>query len=508
MDLELNREHISCYDMVLNTRLCQEETLETIVPDACPDILHIVDAGGQICLTGKDVHDGGASVTGIVNGWVLYRPEGEDLPVCRMEVKLPFTIRGEAAELLSQGRCTAQPFLRKVDARVLNPRKVLVRADIGVEMQLFQPRELALCSGINAREDAGIQQLTCEHSAYMTSAVQEKEFTIYDEIRLSAGPGGPCEILSVCADASCTESKLIGSKLIFKGEAVLRVRYLVGGQLLCMRCPLAFSQIIEIPNAGEMADCCVLICVTSLNCVPSDDDGRTLNLTIDLLGQAVVRERYPLVLLQDAYSTVCDMVTEQETYPMCQLSDHCIHPQNVRELLETEDMVKNIIDAGVTVCDVSQVRQGDHVSVGTELQISMLYLDEQDVPRSLSRVISVGGQLDLPPQGSCLLHCSCPGELYASPAAGGVEVRFNLEFHCLVTARRPIPVIRTARLEDMQPSAPVDHPSVVLRFAAPGETLWDIAKAYRTTQDRIRQANQMDISDLPAGRMLLIPSSR
>lgn len=507
MDLELNREHISCYDMVLNTRICQEETLETIVPDACPDILRIVDAGGQICLTGKEVHDGGACVTGTVNGWLLYQPEG-DLSVCRMEVKLPFSIRGEASELLSQGRCAAQPFVRKVDARILNPRKVLVRADIGVEMQLFQPRELVLCSGISAQEEAGVQQLTCEHSAYMTAAVQEKEFTIYDEIRLSAGPGGACEILSVCADALCTESKLIGSKLIFKGEAVLRIRYQVEGQLFCMRCPLAFSQIMETPNAGERADCSIQMCVTSLTYVPSDEDGRILNVTLELLGQAVVRDQYPLVLLQDTYSTVCGMVTEQETYTLCQLSEHSMHPQSVRELLDTEDMVKSIIDAGVTVCDLTQTRQDDHLSVGAELQISMLYLDEQDVPRSLSRVITVSGQLDLPPQSSCLLHCRCPGELYASPAAGGVEVRFNLEFHCLITARRPIPVIRNARLDEVQTCEQGEHPSVVLRFAVPGETLWDIAKAYRTTQDNIRQANQLDISDLPAGRMLLIPSSR
>lgn len=508
MDLELKREHINCYDMVLNTRICQEETLETIVPDACPDILHIVDAGGQICLTGKDVHDAGASVTGMVNGWVLYQPEGGDAPICRMEVKLPFTVRGESSELLSQGQCSARPFLKKMDARVLNPRKVLVRADIGVEMQLFQPRELALCSGIHAGEDAGVQQLTCEHSAYMTAAVQEKEFTIYDEIRLSAGPGGPCEILSVCADASCTESKLIGSKLIFKGDTVLKVRYLVDGQLFCMRCPLAFSQIMEIPNTGDRADCSVQMCVTSLEYVPSDEDGRTLNVTAELLGQAVVRDQYPMLLLQDAYSTACGMVTEQESYALCQLSDHCVHPQNVRELLETEDMVKNVIDAGVTVCDVTQARRGDHMSVGAELQISMLYLDERDMPKSFSRVITVSGQLDLPPQGSCLLHCGCPGELYAAPAAGGVEVRFNLEFHCLVTARRAIPVVRNARLEEVQPCTTADRPSVVLRFAAPGETLWDIAKAYRTTQDHIRQANQMEVSDLPVGRMLLIPSSR
>ena len=46
MELNLEREHINSYDMLLDTSVYQEETLETIMPDACPDILRIVDAGG------------------------------------------------------------------------------------------------------------------------------------------------------------------------------------------------------------------------------------------------------------------------------------------------------------------------------------------------------------------------------------------------------------------------------------------------------------------------------
>jgi len=48
----------------------------------------------------------------------------------------------------------------------------------------------------------------------------------------------------------------------------------------------------------------------------------------------------------------------------------------------------------------------------------------------------------------------------------------------------------------------------VLRLAAPGESLWDIAKAYGTTTEQILQANELEEEDLPLGRMLLIPSTR
>ena len=52
--MEFERDTIINYDTVADVTLCQEETLESIVPDACPDILRIVDVCGQATLSGKD----------------------------------------------------------------------------------------------------------------------------------------------------------------------------------------------------------------------------------------------------------------------------------------------------------------------------------------------------------------------------------------------------------------------------------------------------------------------
>ena len=507
MELNLEREHINCYDMVLDTDVCQEETLEAIVPDACPDIAWIVDTGGQICLSGKHVRDGGLSVSGTVKAWVLYQPEGGQ-ELCRVEVKLPFTVQAEAAQLHSQGQCMVTPCLRSVDARSLNPRKILVRADIGLGMQAYQPREFVLCCGISCDEDAGVQQRTAQHMAYLTQAVQEKEFTFYDEVRLSAGPGGRAQVLSVRVDPWCMESKVIGSKLIFKGEVALQVRYLVGGELCSMRCAMPFSQIMELEGAGEAADCEMAMCVTDVDWTVAGEDGRTLNVTLELLGQAVVRDRYPVTVLQDTYSTVYQMTIQQENCVLNQLLDFGVRPQSVRELMETEAPAKTVVDAAVSVSHLKQSRQDNQQVLTAELRMNVLYLDEQDIPRSLSRNLTVSGRLDLPGNGECRCSCRCPGEVFAVPAAGGVEVRFNPEFYCLVTRQQTVPVVSGARFGQMHGERQGEQPSVVLRMAAPGEELWDIAKSCSTTQERIRQANQLDEDELPVGQMLLIPSAR
>ena len=43
MELEFDRDVMEGYQVIADDTICQEETMEAIVPDACPDILRIVD---------------------------------------------------------------------------------------------------------------------------------------------------------------------------------------------------------------------------------------------------------------------------------------------------------------------------------------------------------------------------------------------------------------------------------------------------------------------------------
>ena len=51
------------------------------------------------------------------------------------------------------------------------------------------------------------------------------------------------------------------------------------------------------------------------------------------------------------------------------------------------------------------------------------------------------------------------------------------------------------------------RPSLVLRRPKHGESLWDIAKAHRSSEEAIRKLNHMEGEELPEG-MMLIPAVR
>ena len=140
--------------------------------------------------------------------------------------------------------------------------------------------------------------------------------------------------------------------------------------------------------------------------------------------------------------------------------------------------------------------------------MTVLYLDEEETPQVFQKTMGVACRLEAPAGALCRCRMVTPGEVFATHAAGGVEVRFNLEFQCLVLEERKLAAVCGAALGEPRARGEGDQPSVVLRLAEPGEGLWELAKCYGTTMEQILQANQLEEGTLPTGRMLLIPSVR
>ena len=506
MELKLEQEYMNGYVPVLETQLTQEETLEAIVPDAYPDILNVVDCGGQVILTGKDVQDGEVSVSGKVLGWMLYRPE-DGQGIHRMELTIPFISRATAAGVEARCRCVAQPRLRAMDVRALNPRKVLARVDLAVDMEVYDAVNSAVCSGVLGQEEDGLEQRVGEYTIYTTPAVQEKEFSIYDELRLSVNADRPPEILCVQASPVCTESRIIGNKFVFKGEVRVQLRMLCDGHLCSHNSVVTFSQIMELADVGEGADGQVELCMTGLELSPSQEDDRVLSVSMDILAQAVVHEQRRLSVLEDAYSTVTQLQLQRESVKAEQLAERTVRTQNLRQLLEVPDMVNTVVDAQAELVGVQVNHRDGAFETEGQVRVKVLYLDSEELPRCVSRVLSTSVRVDAPTGTQCRCRCMCPGEVFANPAAGGVEVRLSLPFHILLTATSAIPVITQLQPGSERERRTGDRPSMVLRAAVPGESLWDIAKAYSTTCERIRKANAMDTDELPLGQMLLIPGA-
>lgn len=505
MDLALNQIPMQGFICPLETVLYQEETGESIVPDAYPDILSILATEARVQLAKKECGEGKVELTGNVAVTVIYQPEGESGP-CRLEVNLPYRLSAAAQGITADCALVAVPRLRSAETRLLNPRKVLCRVELAVLCQGWSQCEDTLCEPCEDRE-GGLQQRCEDAENYIAAAIAEKAFAYTDQVNLGAGNPTAEELLGHRLELKCAEAKVIGNKLIFKGEAELTVRYRTAENALGVgRWELPFSQIMEVSDIEEEGSCTMDLLERDSRVELADDgDGRTLNVHLELAAQAVVRQNRAIRLFTDAYSVTQAVSVQTQSYRLTRRWEENAVTQTERLTLETPVVGRSVEDCFITLGQPQVDTQRG--IMGVQGWITALYLDEEGVLRSQSGAITVESQAAIPQDGKCLVRCETVGQPQAVAAASGIEVRAAVRFHYLITQEKEVSGVVALQAEE-EPTERKMMPSVVLRIAQKGESLWDIAKAYSTTEGDILAVNEIADTQRLEGQLLLIPKSR
>ncbi len=505
MELKLQKADHEYYETLRFAPFPCETMRENIVPDSCGDIARVVDTTGCVCLTGRELTgDGRFCASGNVEVSVLYIPEKEE-GLRSLHFQIPFQCYGEGQgdgeELDIRGE------LRSIDTRVLNPRKVLTRANLMLYPALCRHVSLSVCTGVEG-EEGNIQLLREKKETRVAAGVREKEFTFSEELPLSPGRGGAEEILSTRVDIRGSDSKLIGSKLVVKGFLSATVLYReAGGRLSLLQQELPFSQILEGNGFDEDCESEAAYRLLSLDCragsESAPDDTCTLTLTVSLCTRVTVWKRLEIGFIADLYSTAAPVACQMTELEIGEDSQQNVRRQNVRELLETGTAVRSVVDTAIS-CGGARLEGGEWK---VPVWARCLYMDESGQLGSVRRefTVSIPDEED---GGDCQAEAFCRGDVIANITPEGVELRFPVECEITGVHRRRYLCVSGGETEE-EPQDQGQAPSLILRKMGTGETLWAVAKQYRATREGILSVNELaDESQITPDRLLLIPRAR
>ncbi|MBR5217421.1 MAG: DUF3794 domain-containing protein, partial [Oscillospiraceae bacterium] len=89
MELDLQFKELNCCEAAETLVISHEETMETAIPEYCPDMTRIVDAVGQLKVREKKLSAGRLTIAGLVKVTVLYTSE-ESKGLRSMSLTVPF----------------------------------------------------------------------------------------------------------------------------------------------------------------------------------------------------------------------------------------------------------------------------------------------------------------------------------------------------------------------------------------------------------------------------------
>lgn len=511
MELELKKTSLEAYEICAEVTLSQEETAETIVPDYCPDIARIIETEGKIFLHSREVRNGKAELSGTVRVCVLYIPEGEG-GIRTLEFAIPFTAESDNRGLHHCQYLAAEVEIEGLETRMLNPRKVFTHCRLALYLTGYRRTALELCSDVDCEEALHVEKRQEHQHTILLTGITEKDFTFTEELALSSGREGASELLCSRVHSTVTETKLVGSKLIFKGVFTLTLLYRnQQGRCCSTTAELPFSQIMEVESGTESLTAQLKLQLTGMDLQIDGDDpeGRQIDVSLYFHVTALLRQEQDLMLLSDLYSTAYEVSYDASPAEFTCRSETLVRRQTVRELLEIGAAADSVLSAHAACGAVQVIRDGGLVTLRTGVHVAVLYLDEGGVPLVAQRQLTVNCQLELPEYERITGKAFCCEEIQTTLGDRGIEVRFPVDFCVEAAARTKKVCISAVKLDTEKTKCSAGTPSLVLRCLGKDERPWDLAKACNTTIADILSANQLEREeDIPTDRLLLIPRKR
>lgn len=500
MDTSLRMERIEYYSPVWRGTAVRETAEEVVVPDAMEDVGTILDAAGILTMQAKETTQDSVQMTASLAVTVVFVPEGGG-GLRGMDITLPADIRLDAPSADVDCRTVSRVRVRTIEARIINSRKIHVRAELEAEAVCYRSESLRIADGMET-EDGSVHLRREAAEAVLVSDVREKTFAITDEYAFPTGVGAETRILSRRAEIVPEDVKLVGGKALFRGR--VRSELLFSdretGSCAVGRYETEFSQIMEMDADGENAlpEAILFLTGAYYDMPEYGGDGR-LQAEFHLGAQCVCRERRRIGYISDLYSNRTELVPQKESLCFVASTEPVVMRQTVADRIEAPGRDAELVQASASVGPLLR----EDGAVRTNVGVRAVYAGP-DGGYSVSQG-RLSAEFTLP-------DMSAPGtdlcgavvtvtDIYCVPGTG--DVRVSLRLDAATEAKSRISCVIAVE-EDAETWAGREKtPSAVLLRVPPERDLWEIARQYHSTVEDILAVNEGRNAGL-----LLIPKSR
>ncbi|MDO4267154.1 MAG: DUF3794 domain-containing protein [Eubacteriales bacterium] len=517
--LELVKQniHMNRWKNQMNTQITLDDDFN--VPDVMSDIAQVILDSGEIQMEPAKIQSGRVTARGRLDFHVLYRTEEGGLQTLGGE--LPFEEAVNVPGLEERDYVSIAWQLEDLEADVINSRKLSIRAVVTLEVkaeELFDAEaavELAdTCGGSAAQIETRRSRL--EVAAI---ALRKKDtHRVKEQLALSGSKPAIDRILWTETRLTGTSVRPLDGKIRLEGSLQVFVIYEGegdSGQIQWMEETIPFSGETELSGAAEeMIPAVGLRLIHKSIEEKPDYDGEMRELDVDAVIELDIRlyEERPLEILSDLYAM--DRELKLETGEACfdriltRNSGKCRIAEKA-ELGAGQRILQICRSCGNVKLD--EVAPGqDVLSMDGVVEVEILYLTDDDSRpvQSVTELVPFHYEAEAPgiTENSVWYLESGVEQLTAVMAGGGTaEIRAVIALELLVLQPVKTQVILQAEEEPLDLKRLQQLPGIAGYVVQEGDSLWDIARRFHTTEEHIISANGLASGEiLPGDRLILV----
>lgn len=508
MSVEATKETV-CINQIIGRKIDNAIIEEDfVVPDIKPDILNSINTSGVVCIYKKEVLDGKLKMDGCVNTYIMYLADEEESTVRSLNVNMDFSHTIDFSKLEMGMMTQTNVAIKTIECRVINGRKINVRAILEIELNAYSNEELEFVQQVQNINDVQLLKENLNINSLFGSGntkVYAKDTVMIDNIDDLA------EIMKVNLEIKNKETKISYNKILIKADTIVKIMYLTGDNRICTKTSsIPVMGFIDMPNVTDDNLCEINFEMKNILIKPNSIEEHSIYVEAEIEVMCNVFQEKNIDIIQDLYSPSTNLIYNQRTIRGVIKKDELQELCQIRkkEIIENIDN-KQIYDVDLSPNIINQTVLNDKIVYEGELELKIIFAssngsgaNEQIIKLPFDYSINCIG---IKPQTNVNTNLEITMQDFVVMSDGSIDIKVDLNFRVGIATSQTINVIQDINIEENRQE---ERYSIIIYFVKKDDTLWKIAKRFRSTVDLIVGLNGIeDEKNIQIGEQLFIPMS-
>ena len=508
MLVEANKETL-CINKIIGQR---NETAiieeDFVVPDVKPDILNSISTSGTVCIYKKEVMDGKIKIDGSVNAYIIYLAEAQENQIRSINTNLDFSHIIDIDNLKAEMKVESTVTIKQIECRVLNGRKINVRTILDIDLKIYSNEDLEFLDEVKDVDDVQLlKEKTTINYLLGTGSTKlyAKDTIMIDDIDDLA------EILKINVDIRNKETKTSYNKILIKADAWLKILYLTTDNRICTKtATIPIMGFIDMQDISDDNICDIQYEIKNIIVKPNNIEEHSIYIEIEIEASCSSYASKNLDIIQDLYSPSVNLSYKQNIIKTIANKSITKDICPIREKQFIEEIQNNkIYDVDVCPRIIKQNIMKDRIVYEGEVELNLIFSTDNSTQISTKSVIIPFNYnmncIGIDETSKIKTSIEVSTQDFVIMPDHSIDVKVDLTFTVDSFKNRDINLIQQI---DVEENRDLERYSIIIYFVRPGDTLWQIAKRFRSTVDAIATLNGIENENkIEAGKQLFIPMS-
>ena len=476
-----------------------------IIPDIKPDILSTVDSCGNVYIYKKEIVNGKLRIDGGVQAYIMYLADNEQNNLRGVHTIIDFSQSIEIENLSQEMDFDCKLNIKNIECKILNGRKINIKANMNAEIKIYSNKEKEFVKSINNMEK--IQMISNSIKINSLKGRGETVATAKDTITIE---DNLADILGNEISVKNKDIKISYNKVLSKADVVIEILYLTEDEKInTVTAQIPIMGFIDIPNISDKEICDTDYEIRNINIKPNNVEDHSIYLEIEFLVTCNAYEDKEINLIQDLYSPEEDITMNQEDVNLIQNKNTIEDVCNVQEKINISEIKGGkIYNVRASTNIVKENILNNSISYEAEIILNILYES------------SITNRMEVKEQRIAFTHninsdkisknanvnttIEIDSKDFICMPDNTIDVKINMNFLVSIYVTNNVSIVNNINIE--QNSKDTKSSSMVIYFVKEGDTLWKIAKKFKSTIDEIAKVNDIeDVDKINIGDQLYIP---